>query len=1392
VINTGLTLAVLVAVLLGTPLFASALLSTAPGGQGEWYWQNPLPQGNSLYGATAVGQSRVWAVGDSGVVLRSTDGGAAWEVQDADTQVQLRAVDFADQSTGWVAGRDGTLRATTDGGSTWTAQASGTAEDLFGIGFADALAGWAVGAAGVIRATADGGSMWTAQTSGTSERLLGISVVDAQTAWAVGGGATILHTSTGGSVWALQTPPPGVVADLRGVDFVDADFGYAVGEGGTVLKTSNGGATWTVLTVGISADLSAVSFESTSSGWVVSESGDVLRTTDGGATWAAQDLATAAPLNAVVASGVGAGHVVGDAGVMRRTTDGGSTWLGHATATGSQLNAVSLPTTLVGWAVGDGGVLVRTENGQQWVAATSGTTNDLLGVDFVTPARGWAVGSAGTIVTTSDGVTWTGQASGTSQQVNAVDFIDADRGWYAADAGVLGVTTDGGSTWTVQMAPVDSATALRGISFADAMHGWAVGGTSGQPAAVVRTIDGGSTWATQTAPLPIGRALTAVSAIDSSTAWAVGEGGSAIMTADGGSTWEAVGLGVSAVLHDVDFFDAAHGLIVGAASGGSAVVLRTDDGGATWAAQHVGTSAALRSVALAGADEGVAVGLAGTVLRSADDAEPQTAMTMVPAVPDGRNGWYVTTPTVGFSADEPAVTYFSLGGAAGPWLSYTGPFELTGDAAVAYYSIDLGGNREATQTAAVRHDGTAPSTPTLLAGTVTSQTVTLTWNPSYDAVSGVSHYEILMNGSTVGTSAVAAVSIDLAPETQAAFAVRAYDRAGNASGPSGPVELFTLAATPRPPAVVFARVAYRSAVHLNWGETTGTAGPASYNVYRALEGGPYSRVATASADMAGSWVDASLAAPTNATYRVSVVDSRGEGPLSAEMASADVELTALPAPARLRAVSATGGVETSWTVLPGAVGGYVVYRALSSTAAPSVVATLGTTSHTDASVAPDTDYWYRVAAIDSIGTVGALGLPVFVHTRSEAASDSPHGDYEPLGEDCRQCHDTHDSDNEILLFAAAGDNEIPLCMTCHDGTTAPDVFDDFSDASMTSKHQVSVETTPTQLRCAQCHVPHNAPGGPQLNKLLRGGDGERSGDAICYSCHGEASDGAARGDLRAFELSGHRVGIAVSGDRAGVICLGCHSGHATKEPSLVPYSGDQRCVSCHSADYSLSGAADIAQSLSGADSRTRHDLKAADHASNGSRLSCANCHEPHISSPGTPTVDPDSPTTADAWTGTTTALCLRCHDDALPTSVETSGWAEAPLGPGGASSAADIASSWPGDVHGGGSGSPRHLRSGMGFAQGDSLSCESCHDSHGSQNRWALAESVGALGTSAKADGLAVVRVGSGADLRFFCGSCHEVGPSTHPGPSEGGADLRQWPIDCTAGGCHTHAGSGL
>jgi photosystem II stability/assembly factor-like uncharacterized protein len=110
-----------------------------------------------------------------GLLLLSTNPSKGqWERQNSGTNVTLRAVVYIDSSFGIVVGDSGIVLRTTNGGDVWERQSSGTTRTLYAVALLDASTGTAVGDSGVIVRTTDAGANWVHQPSGTTQLLRGV------------------------------------------------------------------------------------------------------------------------------------------------------------------------------------------------------------------------------------------------------------------------------------------------------------------------------------------------------------------------------------------------------------------------------------------------------------------------------------------------------------------------------------------------------------------------------------------------------------------------------------------------------------------------------------------------------------------------------------------------------------------------------------------------------------------------------------------------------------------------------------------------------------------------------------------------------------------------------------------------------------------------------------------------------------------------------------------------------------------------------------------------------------------------------------------------------------------------------------------------------------------
>src|SRR5258707_2060828 len=104
-------------------IFGITGVPTSSFAESGWFWQNPPHGGNPFFAVATVGASTVVAVGDGGIILRSSDGGATWTLQSSGTTDALAGDSFVDADTGTAVGHVGTIFRTTDGGATWGPEA---------------------------------------------------------------------------------------------------------------------------------------------------------------------------------------------------------------------------------------------------------------------------------------------------------------------------------------------------------------------------------------------------------------------------------------------------------------------------------------------------------------------------------------------------------------------------------------------------------------------------------------------------------------------------------------------------------------------------------------------------------------------------------------------------------------------------------------------------------------------------------------------------------------------------------------------------------------------------------------------------------------------------------------------------------------------------------------------------------------------------------------------------------------------------------------------------------------------------------------------------------------------------------------------------------------------
>ncbi len=593
-----------------TTLLTLLLVPASTLSQTSWQWVNPLPQGNLLSGIYAAGTDTLFAVGDYGTVIRSSNGGATWLVTPtAGGMVEaLFDVEFTNPNDGFAVGVTGQMITTTDGGHTWQYGQLPTIRDLLAVNFRSNTHGWITGGGGSVFSTTNAGSTWHAETTGTTVNLYDIFFIDSSKGWAVGASGTILHSTDGGTSWDPQTS--GTTLPLYSVHFVSPTVGYIAGAFGKVLKTLNGGASWTPLLTNAIYSLFRVQFTSTLNGWAMGSFGTIIKTTNGGLSWSEQSSNTYNDIYGVEFVSPSVGYTVGDFGTILKTTNGGATWLPKSSGTNGVLYGVHFPSSTNGYAVGEEGVFAKSsDGGYTWTEQFTGIFQDYYGVWFTDNANGWLVGDSAVILhTTNGGATWNDQNSHADEEVlNSVYFQSPTKGWVVGDFGTILGTTNGGSSWSKKT--IASFASFLKIRFANDQVGW-VTGYGGE---IFKTTNGGTTWVEQFSGTT--QAIYSLDIIDANTVYAVGDFGTLLKTTDGGQNW---------IQSPSNFFDSFYGVVfssptTGWAVGDEGLIVMTTNGGGSWNTVRSRTIQTLFDVQLVRLTTGgilFAAGEGGTIICS--------------------------------------------------------------------------------------------------------------------------------------------------------------------------------------------------------------------------------------------------------------------------------------------------------------------------------------------------------------------------------------------------------------------------------------------------------------------------------------------------------------------------------------------------------------------------------------------------------------------------------------------------------------------------------------------------------------------------------------------------------------------------------------------------------
>lgn len=267
----------------------------------QQYWiQQPCPTTKKLNKLAYTDSLNLWAAGDSGIIIHTSNGGSKWEVQQSNIISSIESISFPNNRIGWAISNDfyfsGTIiLKTTNGGVNWNfSRYLDTTLIIQAVYFIDSLTGFMGGYGGIILKTTNGGLNWSECFVESNPcnfyPVINFNFRNALTGFAAGGifdvGGVVWRTTNGGASWKdsciaseplfdiLQINPQKVVT-------VGGDYEY----GASYYETLDGGESWVYTNLQILGIARAISKRTSSEYWVASNS--FLLSTDSAKTWKA-------------------------------------------------------------------------------------------------------------------------------------------------------------------------------------------------------------------------------------------------------------------------------------------------------------------------------------------------------------------------------------------------------------------------------------------------------------------------------------------------------------------------------------------------------------------------------------------------------------------------------------------------------------------------------------------------------------------------------------------------------------------------------------------------------------------------------------------------------------------------------------------------------------------------------------------------------------------------------------------------------------------------------------------------------------------------------------------------------------------------------------------------
>lgn len=311
-----------------------------------------------------------------------------WSRISSPVLTDLKDCFFIDKNTGWISGDDGKIIKTTNGGNNWSIQNTGLANNIEEIFFLNVSTGWALAweinpdstsfMGTIILKTSNGGNNWIrTMYPDTNYFLSSVFFLDEFTGFTGGVPAKILKTSDGGSSWHPGYLDSNVTFQLPfyKIKFFNPQIGYACSGfrdiAGVMWATTDGGLNWfgEILAPEPFFDIDILfSNKAIASGGDLEYGSSLAITTNTGANWYYDTLGVFGLATGISFRTKGEGWMTGSySRKLLYSLDSGFTWNSEYTVDSSSMFDIVFTDSLTGYACGAQGAVLKYDRTQSLI-----------------------------------------------------------------------------------------------------------------------------------------------------------------------------------------------------------------------------------------------------------------------------------------------------------------------------------------------------------------------------------------------------------------------------------------------------------------------------------------------------------------------------------------------------------------------------------------------------------------------------------------------------------------------------------------------------------------------------------------------------------------------------------------------------------------------------------------------------------------------------------------------------------------------------------------------------------------------------------------------------------------------------------------------------------------